>query len=95
MNDSAVAGGEDEPAAVSFDHVGERLYWEAAERIHEWILRQGILIRAESDAAEVTTDALRVARLREVILDFGRGLLALAAKHESTEKGFDIISHWC
>ncbi|VDC03128.1 unnamed protein product [Peniophora sp. CBMAI 1063] len=78
---------EDEAAelGVTMEVVGDRLYREACERLHEWIMRQGIVARAGEAVDADMDDEERLAHLQDVILDFGRGLHIMAVQHALTE----------
>lgn len=80
------------PGSISLEYIGERLQSEPAERLHEWICRQGIVVKKGVSIETVTSDAVRIARLREIVLDFGRGLYALGSAYKREDTEFDLGS---
>ncbi|KZV64121.1 hypothetical protein PENSPDRAFT_691048 [Peniophora sp. CONT] len=75
---------------VRIEHAGERVSREPAERLHEWICHQGIVARKGEDVDINMDDKERIQRLRDIILDFGIGIYAMAAEHSRTEPTFDL-----
>ncbi|VDC05134.1 unnamed protein product [Peniophora sp. CBMAI 1063] len=67
-----------------------RKSWTEAENLHQYILRSGIVTRTEEDVDMDLEEADRVAELRDVILDYGRAMLAMAVDLHATNKDFSL-----
>lgn len=58
--------------------VDGRLYWEDAERIHEYVGRQGFILRQSQDVPDDLSEIDRIDELRDIVLDYGRAMLSMA-----------------
>ncbi|VDB99234.1 unnamed protein product [Peniophora sp. CBMAI 1063] len=77
---------------VSMEYVGRIVYREEAERIHEWILRQGIVAKQGENVDCDGSDEERIFALQDIILEFGRGVYKLAVDHSRTNTHFSMAS---
>ena len=69
-----------------------RLAWEETERLHEYIGRQGILVRAREDDITDMSQTDRTVELREVVLDYGRAMLAMAKELHSSNRYLNVAN---
>ncbi|KZV60655.1 hypothetical protein PENSPDRAFT_694078 [Peniophora sp. CONT] len=77
---------------VTLEYVGERIYRNECERIYEWVLRQGIIARQGVTVDRDASDDDRVALLREIVLDYGRGIFKMSVEHARTNSNFASAS---
>ncbi|VDB87224.1 unnamed protein product [Peniophora sp. CBMAI 1063] len=68
------------------------IYREEAGRVHEWICRQGVIARKGMEVDLSHSDADRIKLLRDLVLDYGRGIYKLAVNHSDTYPNFAFAS---
>lgn len=78
---------------IVLDHVGDLIYRHEAERIFEWVCRQGVVVRMIDQAGEPDgSDVDRIEALQDIVLDYGRGLYKMAVVHARTNPHFSMNS---
>ena len=72
------------------DHAGSYLYRDETERVMEWVCRQGIVAKKGTTVDPDMSDDDRTDLLRELVLDFGRGMFKMAVDYSRTNPHFAL-----